>query len=495
MPPAITSADEAISATRAPANVPRRPRPLRSARRSMVQFPRCASCSATSSALGAWSIPAIRPSARRMTRSACAAATGSWVTITTVWPSTSTTSRRRPSTSRPVLVSSAPVGSSAKTTSGRVTSARAIATRCCWPPESWEGRWRSRWSRPTRAATSRTSERRGRRPSRRSGRPMFWVTVSEGIRLNAWKTNPIRSRLRIVSRRSLSPSSSVSPSATVPDGGRPSPAATCRSVLFPDPEGPMMAVNEPRENPMLIPSSATTAPSPSPWTLRTSRRATAGVMTEGAAISLVSASMSWPFVEDTRRRCEAHRRIGGGGGLADPGGRGDRRHVRAGDGARPRGDSADLAEHEAQDDADDHEARERVRDQPHPGAPEAPGGICLVDDAVDQRGRHAPGLVHVVNREERAVGDEIALPEGTSHARQEEAPEEQFLDHRSQEGDRDQHPEPTPVAGEEVLGTIGVDELGQIPGHGADRIDRKRVHGGGEHDEGKRPEPDLAADA
>jgi hypothetical protein len=33
-----------------------------------------------------------------------------------------------------------PVGSSAKTTASRVISARAIATRCCWPPDSWPGR-------------------------------------------------------------------------------------------------------------------------------------------------------------------------------------------------------------------------------------------------------------------------------------------------------------------------------------------------------------------
>jgi hypothetical protein len=39
--------------------------------------------------------------------------------------------------------SSAPVGSSAKITSGRAISARAIATRCCWPPESSAGRRRS----------------------------------------------------------------------------------------------------------------------------------------------------------------------------------------------------------------------------------------------------------------------------------------------------------------------------------------------------------------
>ncbi len=36
-------------------------------------------------------------------------------------------------------VSRAPVGSSANSTAGRVTIARAIATRCCWPPDSSAG--------------------------------------------------------------------------------------------------------------------------------------------------------------------------------------------------------------------------------------------------------------------------------------------------------------------------------------------------------------------
>ena len=74
---------------------------------------------------------------------------------------------------------------------------------------------------------------------------MFCVTVSDGIRLKAWKTNPIRSRRRIVSFRSLSRASSVPASATVPEVGRSSPAATCRNVLLPEPDGPMIAVNEP----------------------------------------------------------------------------------------------------------------------------------------------------------------------------------------------------------------------------------------------------------
>ena len=42
-----------------------------------------------------------------------------------------------------------PVGSSANTTSGRETSARAHATRCCWPPDSSLGRCVSRSPTPS----------------------------------------------------------------------------------------------------------------------------------------------------------------------------------------------------------------------------------------------------------------------------------------------------------------------------------------------------------
>src|SRR3712207_5885216 len=62
----------------------------------------------------------IRPSARWMTRSASSAARGSWVTITIVWPSSSTASRMRVRTSLPDLESRLPVGSSASRTVGSV---------------------------------------------------------------------------------------------------------------------------------------------------------------------------------------------------------------------------------------------------------------------------------------------------------------------------------------------------------------------------------------
>src|SRR3954451_13998102 len=95
----------------------------------------------------------------------------------------------------------------------------------------------------------------------------------------------------MVRRRSLSRERSTSPSATVPDVGRSSPAAMLRNVLLPEPEGPMMAVNDPRGSATLTLSSATTAPSPLPWTLRTPRSPTAGAMAAAPGRRRVEFSM------------------------------------------------------------------------------------------------------------------------------------------------------------------------------------------------------------
>ena len=51
--------------------------------------------------------------------------------------------------------SSADVTSSKSITCGSIISARAIATRCCWPPESWCGCWSAFSSSPTLASSSR----------------------------------------------------------------------------------------------------------------------------------------------------------------------------------------------------------------------------------------------------------------------------------------------------------------------------------------------------
>ena len=57
----------------------------------------------------------------------------------------------------------------------------------------------------------------GRRPARANGSVMFSSAVSVGTRLNAWKTNPTRSRRSKVSCLSLSVVKSVSPMNTAPE--------------------------------------------------------------------------------------------------------------------------------------------------------------------------------------------------------------------------------------------------------------------------------------
>jgi len=56
--------------------------------------------------------------------------------------------------SSPVFESRFPVGSSARTMDGELTSARATATRCLWPPESSFGLWCMRSTRSTRSRAS-----------------------------------------------------------------------------------------------------------------------------------------------------------------------------------------------------------------------------------------------------------------------------------------------------------------------------------------------------
>ena len=51
--------------------------------------------------------------------------------------------------------SRSPVGSSATSSSGEWTMARAMATRCSWPPESSDGRWSARSLRPTSSSADR----------------------------------------------------------------------------------------------------------------------------------------------------------------------------------------------------------------------------------------------------------------------------------------------------------------------------------------------------
>jgi len=96
------------------------------------------------------------------------------------------------STCSPVSTSSAPVGSSANSTRGSVTSARATAQRCCWPPDIAPGRWSARSATANRSSQASATFRASRRPepARSSGRATFSAAVSSGTNCPNWNNTP-----------------------------------------------------------------------------------------------------------------------------------------------------------------------------------------------------------------------------------------------------------------------------------------------------------------
>ena len=89
-----------------------------------------------------------------MTRSAMAVSAELCVMMTTVMPPARLCACSRDKICLPVWSSSAPVGSSHSSSFGRFASARAMATRCCSPPESCAGKFCIRSPRPTCRRTS-----------------------------------------------------------------------------------------------------------------------------------------------------------------------------------------------------------------------------------------------------------------------------------------------------------------------------------------------------
>ena len=178
--------------------------------------------------------------------------------------------------SRPVALSRLAVGSSARTSAGSPTSARAIATRCCWPPESSGGRWRARSRRPTCSSAAATRARRSR-PSRgwiSSGYSTFSHAVSTGMRLNVWKTNPSLRALRSA-RAPADSALTASPSMRIsPEVGVSRQPMRLSSVLLPLPDGPAMATNSPVATLNETSSSAVTPTLPSRYVLLTCSTAT-----------------------------------------------------------------------------------------------------------------------------------------------------------------------------------------------------------------------------
>ena len=155
-----------------------------------------------------------------------------------------------------------PVGSSARMSAGSVTRARAMATRCCWPPDSSVGSWSSRSPSPSRSSAAlRPLERArgGRRPGRAAasprcrGRSSAAAGCTTGRRSRSTGCGPRRGRRRRGPRRPSRRGRSG------PAVGRSRQPTMFISVDLPDPDGPTMARNSPRSTTRSTPSSARTS--------------------------------------------------------------------------------------------------------------------------------------------------------------------------------------------------------------------------------------------
>ena len=162
----------------------------------------------------------------------------SWVTTTIVMPSVARATITE-STSLIISGSRALVGSSNSITFGLIASDRAMATRCCWPPDSWAG-YLSAWlATPTRSrraiAFSRASAFEVLRTF--SGASITFSTIVLcANRLKDWNTMPTSER----SCASLRPSfGNTSPSIVmVPESMVSRRLMVRHNVDLPDPDGP-----------------------------------------------------------------------------------------------------------------------------------------------------------------------------------------------------------------------------------------------------------------
>ena len=86
--------------------------------------------------------------------------------------------------------------------------------------------------------------------------------VKVSSRLNSWNTKPRFSRRNAARALSFSPARSRPSNRTLPPVGRSSVARMFSSVVFPEPDSPMMATYSPASTEKLTPFSARTGLAP-----------------------------------------------------------------------------------------------------------------------------------------------------------------------------------------------------------------------------------------
>ena len=189
----------------------------------------------------------IRPSTRRIRRRARSMIRGSWLEKRNAIPFSAWSSSKRSRRRAAVSESSDAVGSSARTSAGSPTSARATATLCRCPPESASGRRSSKPARPTaaRAARARVRHSSSGRPRIQSAKATFSSAERTGIELVRLEDEAERSRRSRARPRSSSVETSFPSKTRRPASGRSRRPRRFRRVVFPLPEGPARTANSP----------------------------------------------------------------------------------------------------------------------------------------------------------------------------------------------------------------------------------------------------------
>ncbi len=205
---------------------------------------------------------ASRPSTMPRTRGKVPASSALWVTTTSMLPSSRHSSSSRLPTAAALWRSRLPVGSSASTSVGFSTRARATATRCRSPPDNSAGRCSSRCDRPTRSSRFRArSLTEGPAPgATRVGMRTFSRTVHCGSRWWSWKTKPMERLRKAASLGSGRAKGSTSSRRTVPAVGVSRVPRMYSRVLLPEPEGPMTTRDSPRPRSRSTPRSTLSGP-------------------------------------------------------------------------------------------------------------------------------------------------------------------------------------------------------------------------------------------
>src|SRR6266540_860037 len=154
-----------------------------------------------------------------------------------------------------------------------------------------------------------------------------------------------------------------------------------------------------------------------------------------------------------------------------------------------------FSEDEREDDDRDDHALSAVHCDPDPGAAVALRRI-REDEGVEQRRRNGPRHVQVVAGEQDPVGHPVAASEGTVHARQEQAAEEQFLAEHGVEDEKDEdEAEPAPVAAHEALTGVGPEKGAHVAVRGSGNTARDQLFGRKGDDQRDQDQPDPAAEA